>query len=175
MSISASRFQSIFNGMTSIAQKVYEAVPKAESWHFNTIQQELMRLNTGRDLSVTRGCLRALTEAGLIAEAPQHQFMRVMVRGHKSAPNLTTDFTTEEEDETPMATPQPDLIPPKPPQSPFEKLALMAAQVNTMSTNLKRLSSDMETVILEIEELAQSKEAQVGKLHQLQRLLKELA
>ena len=179
MSINAARFQSVLKGMTVIAQKVYAAVPKAESWHYTQIQSELMRLNTGRDINVTRGCLNTLKEAGLIQEAPQNQFMRVHVRGLKvKLHELTPDFTHDNDDdekETEMATLNLQPKAPATAPTPFEKMAALAANVLVLGDSMKKLSADLEMALLEMEELMQQRESKMVKLTQLQSLLKDLA
>jgi hypothetical protein len=170
MSISEARFKPVFNGMTSIAQKVYDAVPIQETWSHTEIQTELTRVGLGRDLNVTRGCLRSLVEAGLIIEPQSNHFIRVPVRV-----KLKLCSQPEEEQETEMASPSAQTSVKNPTQSALEKLGLLAARVNTAASNLKALSSELETAALEIEEMLAAKDAKMVKLTQLQSLLKDLA
>lgn len=62
-----SKTESLLQGQTSIARKMFEFVPVAEEWTELQIAGEMRRVTgSAPDLKVTRGCLRDLADSGLI-------------------------------------------------------------------------------------------------------------
>lgn len=77
--LSPIKFRTALAGMTSVAQKVYEAVPIQETWPNSSIHTEMKRRGMSYDYSVLGGCLKTLVQAGLIKESTQG-FTRVAVK-----------------------------------------------------------------------------------------------
>lgn len=156
--LSPVKYQERMRNLTAIASKVYAAVPAAEPWSMTRIHAEMQRLGgTWRDQRIVHGCLNSLKDAGLIEEPERSVFVRVAVRPDKPKPPEPT--TTQEEKKMPT---------PKQPRNPM-------AILSELATRCKALADEIETAALEIDEYVAAKDADSGKLKQLQALLKGLA
>jgi hypothetical protein len=186
VSINSARFNSIFQGITAIAQRVYQAVPISEAWNYQAIHGELVRTGAARELTVVRGCLSSLVNSGLVSETEPGKFIRVKVRGktiHLS--DLRDEFKPVTQKEPEVANEKPVVTAPIAPlafpstgrvegQSPTDKLAWLAARVATMGSQLKELAADIENATLDVEEALVAKDAQMAKYKQLKALLTEM-
>lgn len=158
--LSPVKYQERLKNLSAIAQKVYSAVPASEPWSMTRIHAEMQRVGgTSRDQRIVHGCLNSLKDAGLIDEPERSVFVRVAVRPEKAKP--TESATTKEEKPMPAPTQ-------KQPRSPMAILSDLAAKC-------KALTDEIETAALEIDEYVAAKDADSGKLKQLQALLKGLA
>lgn len=59
-------------------------------------------------------------------------------------------------------------------ESPIEKIGKLALQANALLAMAKKLTADIETVAIEVEEMFSTRDAETAKLRQLQALLKSL-
>lgn len=151
--------------LSSIARKVYEAVPKSEPWSLSYINSELQRTGgTGRDTRILLGCLNGLKIAGLVEEPTRGTFIRVGVRAEKpkSAP---IESQPQQEIKTMQAIATTSAV--KAIRAPIAILSDLAAR-------LRQVADDVETAALEIDEHLAQKSAGAEKLAQLQQLLKSL-
>lgn len=158
-----SKFNSIFNGLSAIAKKVYEAVPMQSPWDASQIHSELHRTgSTSCDFRIMRGCLDTLVKGGLIKEPTSGTFVRIAV----DKANEPQPKRTEKQIElTPMTNTS---------ETPIEKIGKLASQANALLAMAKKLTADIETVAIEVEEMFSSRDAETAKLKQLQALLKSL-
>lgn len=169
------RFNGVYNGLTSIAKKVYEAVPISEPWDTKKIVSELHRCGVNTDPSIIAGCLNSLISAGLVHEPSTKMFVRVQIKPKPAR-----------EERAPQDAPEPikatNEIPPivtKPNATPkahdtIEKMSALASRARQLSEDMKVLAGDIETTALEIEEQNMLREKDATKLRQLQTLLREL-
>ena len=80
------RFSSIHRGLSSVAQKVYAAVPIADEWAIEAVRRELTRKGHTIDLHTIRGCMSSLVDSGLVTEPSRGQFSRVAIKEAYKAP-----------------------------------------------------------------------------------------
>ena len=79
--ISATRFQSMHNSLSGIAQKVFAAVPASDPWSVSYIHSEMSRLGSStKDVGIVQGCLNHLKDAGLVMEPSKGTFIRAPVK-----------------------------------------------------------------------------------------------
>jgi hypothetical protein len=166
--LSEARFRQMLDMQTAVAQKVYAAVPIGEAWTHQQINGEMRRNGTSHDLRVTAGCLNTLIRCGLIQERKSGHFIRAPIR--KPSPPAPQLPEIEEE---PIAMPA---TPPKPQQSQsaIDKLSGLAARVLDVAAAMQVIAADIENAALELEEQDSMNNQQLGKLKQLQTLLKSL-
>ena len=156
--ISASQFERRHSALSVNCKKVYAAVPISEPWSVSYILSEIQRLSSfTSNMRVVTGSLNALKASGLVLEPEPSLFVRAPVKPPKSPDEIAT---TEEETTMPAPTP-------KPPRNPMTILSELA-------TRCKALADEIETAALEIDEYVAAKDADSGKLKQLQALLKGL-
>lgn len=157
--ISASQFERRHSALSVNCKKVYAAVPISEPWSVSYILSEIQRLSSfTSNMRVVTGSLNALKASGLVLEPEPSLFVRAPVKPPKSPDEIAT---TEEETTMPAPTP-------KQPRNPM-------AILSELATRCKALADEIETAALEIDEYVAAKDADSGKLKQLQALLKGLA
>jgi len=153
--MTAARMKILEDQQTSIARKVFAAVPIAEPWTSRAIAGEMRRLSPGNtsDLSTVEGCLNSLVEAGLVCERSGH-FQRVKVR------------QTSDEGAEPMTLRSVGSAP-GPRQDVLSRLASLA-------TRLRILADEIDAIALDADaEIAASKVGD-AKLRQFKELLNNL-
>lgn len=120
------RRDSLLAGQTNLARKVYEAVPIAEPWSLQEILSEMHRLGHNITHNNTRGCLRDLSEAGLVREPSVLAFVRERVT---EKPMKAVQKESAAND-TALTTP-------------FDVLS-------TTAVRLRRLADDLDTLALQL-------------------------
>ena len=160
--ISASQFEQRHKGMTTVAKKVYAAVPMAEPWAPSFIHSEMQRQGSSmRDTRIVEGCLNSLKEAGLVLEPSRRLFVRAPIKPSK------TNTDQQPQKEIDMST--------KPAQTTATEPRAPMAILSDLAARLKALADDLETAALEIDEHIAAKDVDAAKLKQLQTLLKSLS
>lgn len=161
--ISETKYKERIRNLSSIATKVFSAVPISEPWSMSRIFAEMRRAGgTTRDERIVCGCLNSLKEAGLIEEPEPSIFIRCKVRPSKSESESELVVEPKEKEPTPMPSP---IV--KQPRAPL-------AILSELATRCKSLADAIETAALEIDEYVAAKDVDAGKLKQLQALLKGL-
>lgn len=161
--ISASQFEQRHQSLSAIAKKVYQAVPAKTAWSPSFILSEMQRTGSStRDLRIIEGCLNSLIDAGLVEEPGPRVFIRAPIKAPKEPPTSVIFSKEELVIEKPQATAKPIEA-----RTPITILS-------SISVRIKALADELETAALEIEEQIAAKDADAGKLKQLQALLKGL-
>lgn len=168
-----SRFHSIFNGLSTIVKKVYESVPHQTPWDSNQIHNDLFRSGTSAcDLRATRGCLDTLVRCGLVKESTQGMFIRIPVE--RPEPKANKPLPKQDAAQEPQTEHTNESETMSKTESPIEKIGKLALQANALLAMAKKLTADIETVAIEVEEMFSTRDAETAKLRQLQALLKSL-
>lgn len=143
-------------GQTSIAQKVFEFVPIAESWGMSQIATAMYTATRSRiDPRILGGVMVALKNAGLVRESAGSTYRREPINNKEAAPVTTT----------------PKTHPPAAPAAPSSAIDLLAG----IAKSMRALAGEIESAALAIEEGQSKTTEEVQKLRQLQALLKGLA
>lgn len=153
--------QSALRGQTSLAKKVYEAVPIEDYWQPEQIHNELIREGKNISRSAVIACLHTLAEAKLIRQKGT-QFQRAAV---KSSTIKVVNVKESEEQKTYSI---------KPASSPTDKLAIFSNKIRAQAATLNLLADEIDDAVLEVEGLMQATGARNEKVLQLQALLAEL-
>jgi hypothetical protein len=163
-----SRQTQILSGQSSIAQKVFGYVPMQASWSAHDIHGAVIAANaTGASAYAIRRALGELKDAGLIREPVGGKFQR-----DTAAPK-----PKKEQVMTPAA--KPTVVSIKKPEGALDVLAALSGEVVGLSSEF---SKRMQALAVRIEEVALSVAAEqesnaetLGKVKQLQSLLKGFA
>lgn len=191
--LSEAKRDRILQAQTSTARKVYDAIPISEPWNLPKIVGELERRGVVMDYAILVGCINTLIRNGLASEPERKTYIRTPVRakavqaivssvmGADEDDTDDTDDTIQHEEITHMASPttaqqgrQQHGRAQSPQATAIDRLGALAAKATAMSMELKRLSSEIETVALEIAEQIADVEAKAEKLRQFQTLLAEI-
>lgn len=163
-----SRQQQILAGQSSIAQKVFTLVPIQAAWSNHEIHGAALTAKaTGASPYAIRRALGELKEAGLIREPVGGKFQR----------DAATPKTIKEQAVTQVA--KQAVVSIKKSEGALDVLASLSGEVVSLaddfSKRLKALASRIEEVALSVEVERETNAAAVGKLKQLQELLKGIS
>ncbi len=180
------KFEKAMRGQSSIASKVYNAVPTAQAWSSTQIYGALGRATNARpDISIVRGCINSLIAAGVVREIEADRFQRVRVRKSQPSedsngvmPETSTGGNVSSSQGRPtlvLATQREEQKPDGVRPSPIDLLAVIAGRLSDIGKQVTAIVSDLENAALVIEEGITEHTENFDKLHQLQALLKSLA
>ncbi|WP_330208901.1 hypothetical protein [Pseudomonas sp. Z13] len=163
-----SRQQQILAGQSSIAQKVFTLVPIQAAWSNHEIHGAALTAKaTGASPYAIRRALGELKEAGLIREPVGGKFKR----------DAATPKTIKEQAVTQVA--KQAVVSIKKSEGALDVLASLSGEVVSLaddfSKRMKALASRIEEVALSVEAERETNAAAVGKLKQLQELLKGIS
>ena len=168
--MSKARYDACLARMTSVAQKVFAAVPKQEAWTSRQVATELGRLQISVDFAVIGGCLDTLAKSGLIKEGPAGKFCRAPYREPKPEASTTTEPAPKEK---PPVTPTTATHKPAPaPQTAIDKLGALAAGLAGLAQGIKAAAAEISDLAVEVQIQVETSAADAAKLKQLQALLK---
>lgn len=170
MSMSQTRFDAIFSGQTSIAKKVYEAVPIAESWTTRKIMAEMQRLGISQDQRTVAGCLENLRKSGLVNELMKGEFRR---EGIKEIGIKAVEQKEKEPAVVTIAKP-PIAILTTAPLSPMDILGALAVRAANLAGMASELASDISDAAIDVQQHIENNDADTKKLKQLQSILKSI-
>jgi uncharacterized protein YfcZ (UPF0381/DUF406 family) len=178
ITMTETKFNSIYRGVTEQAKKVYSGVPLAEPWTVAQIMSELERLGHGhRELRMVSGCLNSLKEAGLIKEPAPGRWIRIDIRSKQPVPQekVVAISQAKEEKEPPVPAINTQPVPEKSDLTPLERIGSLSARVLTIIQSLHQLAADIEATAIDVEEQIEKINKDGEKLKQLQTLLKSLS
>lgn len=166
--------ETLLQGQSSIARKIYECVPIQEAWPTHQIAQAL-KTTTGAtaDMRRLQACLSDLADAGLIREPQRRSFQRVEVKDKPKTPELK------------MTASQPltasTAAPVAPKASALDRIAGLAGELSDIADHLRqrllrvtKIAKELEDVALAVEQERESSNESLAKLSQLKDLLKGL-
>lgn len=163
-----SRQQQILAGQSSIAQKVFTLIPIQAAWSNHEIHGAALTAKaTGASPYAIRRALGELKEAGLIREPVGGKFQR----------DAATPKTIKEQVVNQVA--KQAVVSIKKSEGALDVLASLSGEVVSLaddfSKRMKALASRIEEVALSVEAERETNAAAVGKLKQLQELLKGIS
>lgn len=166
MALSATRMRILLGQQTSIAQKVFAAVPIHDQWSSKQIAGELARTGTVRDFTIVEGCLNSLKKSSLIRELAPGQFQRNKVKEAKpeSEPQYQTTKVI-------MASTPALVAPNQTPKGPIDMLGDFAASLRNFSKMANSMADDLEELAMAIEEKIDGNSEELGKLRALKEAL----
>ncbi|MDW3683930.1 hypothetical protein RA280_19710 [Cupriavidus sp. CV2] len=146
-------------GQSAIAKKVFEMVPIQEAWSCNQILAALHRVTrSSMDYQIMQGCLVALKAAGLVREPKGGLFQRAEIK--EKAEDKMANVTEAGEAAV---------------QASGRGAKKSAIEIlSGIASHLRMIASDIETAAIVIDEGIAEKDENLGKLKQLQSLLKSL-
>lgn len=157
------RRDAIVRDLSSQAQKVFEFVPVAAAWTPQQIMASMYETTKSRmELRAITGCLGRLVDAGIVKEAPRGHFQRAKASAQRAEP-ATESVQPVAPEAKPAARAEP-----------IDVLSEILGRLSRVAADIHTIASDLETAALRIEEQRENRERDVGKLRQLQALLKEL-
>lgn len=169
MAISEQRQQVLLAGQSSIAQKVFGYVPIQEAWSAHDIHGATIAANaTGASAHAIRRALGELKDAGIIREPVGGKFQR-----DAFTPKISRDpVMTKPASNTVVAIKKTEV-------GALDALAALSGEVISLSDDIgqrmKKLAARIEEVALSVAAEQEGNAEALGKLKQLQSLLKGIA
>ncbi|MBF8780985.1 hypothetical protein IV505_14810 [Pseudomonas fulva] len=158
--------ESLMQGQTGVAKKVYECVPMNEPWTSAQVMTAMRNLTGSTpDNRIVSGCLVSLVDSGLIRKSGRDHFQRIPVNAKQKT------------QEPVMAKVQPKIevvADQKAQGTPLEMLGELAGEIAAMANSLKRLACQVEDVALAVEQERESSAKSMEKYRQLRTLLQSL-
>ena len=174
------KFKTTYKSLTSIAKKVFDAIPITLPATSYAISTEMRRQGVGSpDFSIVKGCLNSLVEVGLIREVSKDHFCRVEVRCSSGPVTIITapDTPKEKMKTVPAAVVPAAVVPaavataPVGQVDPIDTLAELANSALAIAASMTALAKQIEGAALDISEQGQKNREATQKLKQLQSLL----
>lgn len=168
MAMSESRVVQLLAGQSSTARKVFPHVPIQESWSAHDIQIAALAANaTSVAVHAVRRALNEMKDAGIIREPTGGKFQRDAY-SQKTVKEIAMPVPAKE---TFVGIRKPEV-------QALDALASLSAEVvalsDDISARMKRLAGRIEEVALSVEVEREGNAEALGKLKQLQALLKSL-
>ena len=151
------RVETVLQGCTVLARKVFDAVPIAESWTPSQIRAEMLRQgHSAANIGAGLGCLGALEDSGLVSEQ-KGLWVRCKVR-EKSLKLIESPPPKED---VPVAS-----------STALENLSRIAQRLADTAKELQALGAELEVEALRVSADLESKDEASVKLDQLRVILK---
>lgn len=147
-------------GVTKVAHKVYDCVPRQDAWTANQVMQELKRQGYQYSISSTAGCLKSLIETGLVRE-PKPGLFQQITPGNKpdhEQPKLVVD-----------KNPEPVRM------TPEEQIDDIAKRLNALAEDGKRINEDAGLMAIELQDLKDKIAGRASDMQQLELILQRIA
>lgn len=167
--MSRSRFDQVFSGMTSAAQKVYDCIPKADLWSQKQIVIEVQRRQMNMDFQIIAGCIDTLRRAGLVDEPEKGVFRQAGIREKAPKP-----VSTEKESNLMVHTTKTTAAAPAPAQDPLEVLGKLAQRAALLAAEAKAIADGVNDAVVEVMERIEADQKTLEKARQLKTLLQEI-
>ncbi|CAG2129206.1 hypothetical protein [Cupriavidus numazuensis] len=159
-------------GQSAIARKVYDAVPIQAAWSVPQIVGAVRRATGGSvDHRTVVGCLIALKSGGVVGESQPGLFKRVEVKGMTVVGKAAQEY----ESVVKAVGSVPSFVGLKNAPRPIDVIAQITVGLTAVCEQLRKLVTNLEDAALLIEGSMAEQDANLGKLRQLQTLLKSLS
>lgn len=180
--MSRARFNEIYNSMSSVAKKAYDAVPIEKPWNAPMILSEMQRNGGSSDYRIVSGAINTLKNAKLILEPTKGEFIRACVKPEVVEKTIVRPFINEmkEEMKTPAIIVKPTLAQVDKQQeqsqgkTPIDRMGELSAKLSILADSVKQLAVEINDTAIAIEEDIEESAENSAKMNQLKTLLKSL-
>lgn len=181
MAMSIQRRDQLLQGQRVNAQRIYNAIPISECWNLHRLIAELTRLGMTAPVDVIQGCLRSLSDAGLIRhDHTNHTYIRTPVRELQPTTREPAPFPQQKEramTTTPVTAPAADPAQPEPDY--VHRLGNAADALRAAALVFNRataeVADELENLAVSLSDRLQREDPELVKLRNLATALKALA
>lgn len=161
----------VLSGLSSAAKRVYEAVPAEKPWPTNQIVGEIKKAGGNYSKSHVEGCLNQLVNSGLVQETQRGFFVRRKTSDAKYSTDKSqgvdqSSETIELQQQTAKQTVN------SKEKSPIHLLKHLSEMVDDHIKSANKIKSEIDSAILEIDDLFAESEKKSRQLVELKNLLK---
>lgn len=151
------QLQSRLDGQSSIAKKVYQFIPIADSWTHQQIASEMVRVTGAHtDHRIMQGCINTLKDSGLVKEPQRGKFQRTEIKTKEEAPKKE------------------DLVIQKPTAKAPQKKQSAIEILSEISEDMRNVAKKLDDAALRIAEQDESNAENLKKLEALQGILRSM-
>ena len=169
------RFKSVFNGLSSIAKNVYEAIPDDSYYSIKRIHSEVCRLGKNVDVSTLSGVLNTLTKAGVLSEVDQGMFSKVKITKKVLSKAQEIEYAdtklSPKEPKKEIAVPE---INAKQEADAFDSLRETVIKFMDVAKLVNTLASEVDAKLAVVEKQLAANNQQMAKYKQLKSLLSDI-
>lgn len=152
-----SRARVLLSQHSSVAQKVYAAIPIQDEWSVKAVCSELVRNGFSHDIRTVNGCINSLIASGLVVEKVAGKYQRAPIKQE-----VEPLSTTKNEATAAKAAPA------------IDRLCDLSGKFMHLVSSMKAVADELETVALEVAEQIKRGSEDAEKFKQLQQLLKSI-
>lgn len=184
------KFKMLLDQQTTIARKIFEAVPIAESWTSNKIATALTRMGSTRvDMKTLEGCLASLKDSGLVKEPERGLWQQVQARETVKLPEIAepTPVLTPAARRAALPTVNPEdaitanasiKLPEDEhandaPKTPAESLGILATSLRLRANALLKMADEIDAEAVRFEDQISAALAKLERFNALRALLTE--
>jgi hypothetical protein len=167
--ISEAKYKRLLKEQTDIAIKVYDVVPKTESWTCNQIAAELHRQQKRMDFQKMQGCLDTLKRVGLINEPVPGQFIREAVKEKITLDKLPQAVKENAMTQVPERRAD-DKVEPTPRATLLTKMAQISSAMMAVSEQMEALAQALDELAIEVDEHLAAAESPSAEREQIERV-----
>mgnify|MGYP000078229510 CR=1 FL=1 len=153
--MNAAKMKQVESGLTGIARKVLDAVPKTDAWASAAILGEIKRATgSNYEMKLINGCLESLKNSGLVREPVRGKWIRIAVKDRDDEAVEVTANVVE-------LRKLPDQL-------------TAREMLSQVAIAMMDLAAKVEDVANEIDKAEKRNDEKTAKLRQLQELLRGL-
>lgn len=180
--MSRARFNEIYNSMSSVAKKAFDAVPIEKPWSASMILSEMQRNGGSSDYRIVSGAINTLKNAKLILEPTKGEFIRSCVKPELMEKSIVKPVINETKEEMKMS-----VIIAKPAlaqvdkqkeqnqsKTSIDRMGELSAKLSILADSVKQLATEINDTAVAIEEDIEESAENSAKMNQLKTLLKSL-
>jgi hypothetical protein len=176
--LNKSKFDRIYNNLSSIARKTYDAVPIQSAWTTQKVISEMQRNGVSSEYRIICGCLNSLIAAGLVKEVSKGEFIRTQIReAEKAIAAPSNDQIKPQTEETmpPKQTAPTDIIKPVQPvvaakKSPIDLLGELSARMAQYADCVKTLAAEINDACIAVQADMEASAESVQKVNELRKI-----
>ena len=169
------RFKAVFNGLSSIAKTVYEAIPDDSYYSIKRVHSELCRLGKNVDVSTLSGVLNTLTKAGVLSEVDQGMFSKVKITKKVLSKAQEIEYA---DTKLPPKEPKKEIAVPeinaKQEADAFDSLRETVIKFMDVAKLVNTLASEVDAKLAVVEKQLAANNQQMAKYKQLKSLLSDI-
>ena len=163
--VNEARFKAVFNGLSSVAKKVFDAVPRDTYWTSGRIANELSKAHgSNPEMNILKGCLNTLIQHGLVIEGTPGTFAKVAITKKIVKIKEIEDKQTQQM-EIKMTAKEVNA---------FDAIREIAIKFMDTAKDINQLASEIDVKLSDVEKEMADNVKDTEKLKQLQSLLKSL-
>lgn len=154
------------DSLSTIERKVFESIPRMESWNAQKVGSEIYRKTRASvDMKAIGSALNKLLNVGLAVEGPKGQFRQSPVKPNQERVIMKIPASPQGAALTPAPTVS---------ETSVDALGCIGAKLRIVAASLSEIAGDVDRYAIGLQEAHEQNASEVAKLRQLKELLGSL-